>query len=308
MSKILITEFINPIGLDLLRDHEVIYEPDLYQSLSGIQSILPTVDALIVRNLTTVTETMLSDASQLKVIGRLGVGLENIDLNACKKRNIEVIPALGTNAKSVAEYVIGVSISLSRQFFPASSSTLAGQWERPKFSKMHELDHLTLGIIGLGSIGMLVAEKVIALGISCIAFDPFKTQAQEIILNQPVPLLSLDDVLKKSDIVTLHLPLTADVKNLCSTDFFQQMKSGSFFINTSRGGLVDELALANALRSQHIAGAALDVFVQEPAKNLDHFKGLDNLILTPHIAGVTIESNERVSIKIATAIDEFLKR
>jgi len=306
MSSILISEFITSQALETLRSkHSVTYEPDLYKDRQALIAAAQNVDALIVRNLTQVNEEVLAKASNLKVVGRLGVGLENIELPACLKRNIKVIPATGANAESVAEYVIGVAVALTRGLIPATTSTLNGEWPRPRFSSYHEFSGKTIGIVGFGSIGRVVAKKANAFGLKCLAYDPVLSGNEVALEGFKVPLLSLNALLSQSDAVTLHLPLLPETKSLFNKDVLSQMKPGACLINTARGGIVDELALAECLRSGHLGGAALDVFSGEPAKELSHLSGIENIILTPHIAGVTHESNDRVSQMIADEVNLF---
>jgi (S)-sulfolactate dehydrogenase len=240
------------------------------------------------------------------VVGRLGVGLENIELPACAKRNIKVIPATGANAESVAEYVVGAAVALTRGFIPATISSLKGEWPRPRFSAYHEFLGKTIGIVGFGSIGRVVAKKAHAFGLQCLAYDPILSGSSVELDGFSVPLLSLSDLLGKSDALTLHLPFLPETKNLFNAATLDQMKPGACLINTARGGIVDERALAERLRSGRLGGAAIDVFESEPAKDLSHFAGIENLILTPHVAGVTHESNERVSQMIADEVNRFL--
>ena len=307
MSTILISEFITSQALDSLRSvHQVVYEPELHQDREALIAAMQNIDALIVRNLTQVNEEILRGSSNLKVVGRLGVGLENIDLPACAKRNIKVIPATGANAESVAEYVVGAAVALTRGFIPATMATLKGEWPRPRFSGYHEFLGQTLGIVGFGSIGRVVAKKAHAFGLQCVAYDPMLSGDSIALDGFSVPLLQLNNLLSQSDAVTLHLPYLPETKNLLNAVTLDQMKKGACLINTSRGGIVDEIALADRLRSGRIGGAAIDVFSAEPAKDLSHFTGIENLILTPHIAGVTYESNERVSQMIADEVNRYL--
>jgi (S)-sulfolactate dehydrogenase len=307
MSLILISEFITSQALDTLRSsHEVIYEPDLYKDRPALIAAMQNIDALVVRNLTQVNEEVLAASPKLKLVGRLGVGLENIELPACTKRNIKVIPATGANAESVAEYVVGAVVALTRGFIPATISTLKGEWPRPRFSAYHESLGKTLGIVGFGSIGRVVAKKAHAFGLQCIAYDPMLSGDTLELDGFLVPLLNLKDLLSRSDAVSLHLPYLPETKNLFNATTLELMKRGACLINTARGGIVDELALAELLRSGRIGGAAIDVFSSEPAKDLSHFSGIENLILTPHIAGVTQESNERVSQMIADEVNRYL--
>jgi (S)-sulfolactate dehydrogenase len=307
MSSILISEFITSQALETLRSkHSVVYEPELYKDRAALIAATQNVEALIVRNLTQVNEEVLAKAARLKVVGRLGVGLENIELPACAQRNIKVIPATGANAESVAEYVIGAAIALTRGFIPATISTLKGEWPRPRFSAYHEFLGKTIGIVGFGSIGRIVAKKANAFGLKCLAYDPVLSGNEVALEGFNVPLVSLKALLSQSDAVTLHLPFLPETKGLFNLDILSQMKAGACLINTARGGIVDEFALAKCLRSGHLGGAALDVFSAEPAKDLSHLVGIENLILTPHIAGVTHESNERVSQMIADEVNLFL--
>jgi len=307
MSTILISEFITSQALDSLRSvHQVVYEPELHQDREALIAAMQNIDGLIVRNLTQVNEEILRGSSNLKVVGRLGVGLENIDLPACAKRNIKVIPATGANAESVAEYVVGAAVALTRGFIPATMATLKGEWPRPRFSGYHEFLGQTLGIVGFGSIGRVVAKKAHAFGLQCVAYDPMLSGDSIALDGFSVPLLQLNNLLSQSDAVSLHLPYLPETKNLLNAVTLDQMKKGACLINTARGGIVDEIALADRLRSGRIGGAAIDVFSAEPAKDLSHFTGIENLILTPHIAGVTYESNERVSQMIADEVNRYL--
>jgi len=307
MSSILISEFITSQALETLRaNHEVIYAPEIYKQRADLISALQHSDALIVRNLTQVNQELLNGAPNLKVVGRLGVGLENIELPACAQRNIKVIPATGANAESVAEYVIGTALTLTRGFMPATVQTLDGKWPRPHFSGYHEFTGKTLGVVGFGSIGRVTAQKALAFGLKCLAYDPMLPGKSVDIGGTAVPLVTLDALLASSDAVTLHLPLLPETRGLFSAATLDKMKHGACLINTARGGIVDEKALAERLRSGRLGGAALDVFEKEPATDLSHFAGLSNLIATPHIAGVTSESNDRVSQMIADEVIQFL--
>jgi (S)-sulfolactate dehydrogenase len=307
MASIFISEFITSQALETLRSkHDVTYAPESYKQRAELISALQHSDALIVRNLTQVNQELLDGAPKLKVVGRLGVGLENIELPACAQRNIKVIPATGANAESVAEYVIGTALALTRGFLPATVQTLNGSWPRAHFSSFHEFTGKTLGIVGFGSIGRVTAQKAIAFGLKCLAYDPMLPGTSIDVGGTAVPLVTLDTLLASSDAVTLHLPLLPETRDLFSAATLDKMKQGACLINTARGGIVDEKALAERLRSGRLGGAALDVFEKEPATDLSHFAGLNNLIATPHIAGVTSESNDRVSQMIADEVIRFL--
>ena len=308
-TSILISEFISPQALQFLREkHHVVYDPELYKDPLKIKESIKNVQGFIVRNLTQVNEDILSAAPNLKVVGRLGVGLENINLPQCEQQKIKVIPAMGANAQSVAEYVIGSVIALSRRFEQATQMTLEGKWPRSTFSGQAECAGKYLGIIGFGSIGKVLAKNANGLGLRCIAYDPFLSGSEVAMGDFSVPLMSLQDLLGKSDYVSLHLPLLPETKNLFNAATLDLMKEGAILINTARGGILDENALAERLRSGRIGGAAIDVFSAEPAKDLSHFSSIENLILTPHIAGVTAESNERVSQLIANEVSHFLEK
>ena len=309
MSTIFISEFITSQALETLKArHTVIYQPDAYQDPKQMTDSLIAAQAWIVRNLTKVSKELVEGAKQLKVVGRLGVGLENIDLNTCAERGIRVIPATGANAESVAEYVLGTAMALMRSYREASTETLAVKWPRPTYSKCHEISGKTIGIIGFGSIGRVVAEKALALGLRCIAYDPIIKESSITIKGGDVAMRTLTEVLGSSHIVSLHLPLLPETKGLLNQALLDQMQEGAYLINTARGGIVDELALAQSLKSGKLGGAALDVFAVEPAKDLSHFVGVPNLILTPHVAGVTEESNDRVSNMIAREVNLFLEK
>ena len=309
MSNIFISEFITSQALETLKaQHTVIYQPDAYSDPAQMADSLASADAWIVRNLTKVSKELVDGAKQLKVVGRLGVGLENIDLHACAERGIQVIPATGANAQSVAEYVLGTAMALMRSYREASTETLAGKWPRPTYSKCHEIAGKTIGIVGFGSIGRVVAEKALALGMRCIAYDPVIKESSIAIKGGDVVMQALSEVLANSQIVSLHLPLLPETKGLFNQALLDQMQEGAYLINTARGGIVDELALAHSLKSGRLGGAALDVFAVEPAKDLGHFVGVPNLILTPHVAGVTEESNNRVSTMIAREVNLFLEK
>ena len=308
MASIFISEFITAQALEQLRSkHHVVYEPEAYLDRAQLTASLHSVEALIVRNLTRVDQELLSAAPQLQVVGRLGVGLENIDLPRCAERKITVIPATGANAESVAEYVVGAALVLMRGLLPATTQTLSGGWPRAHYSSFPELSGKTMGIVGLGSIGRVSAKKAQAFGLQCLAYDPALPGNSVDLDGTPVALLPLEQLLASSDVVSLHLPLLPQTRGLFSAAVLDQMKQGAFLINTARGSIVDELALAERLRSGRLGGAAIDVFEKEPATDLSHFANIPNLILTPHVSGLTHESNDRVCTLIANKVIQFLE-
>ena len=299
---ILITEFMDGDAVQRLKDaHTTEYDPGLADRQSDIPGKMAGIQALIVRNRTQVTAQLLESAGDLKVVGRLGVGLDNIDVEACNARGIEVIPATGANALSVVEYVLANAMILLRGAYQAGPRMLAGEWPRTE-SSGREISGRVLGLIGYGAIAQETARKAKGLGMTVCAFDPFLPS------DSPAwgdtKQLSLDGVLAEADVVSLHVPLTDDTRHLINRERLTQMRQGAVLINTARGGVVDDTALAEAVRSGHLAGAALDVFETEPltAEAARIFDGLSNLILTPHIAGVTEESNLRVSEMIAERV------
>ena len=306
MKKLLITEIMDEQEVQKLQSmFTTIYDPNLFNNEKKIIELMPEMDALIVRNNTLVNETILAASKQLKVIGRLGVGLNNINVELCKKKNITIIPATGANTVSVAEYVISCMLILSRKVFNATESVIAGDWPRNKFMHGLELYNQTLGIIGLGSIGRAVATRAKSFDMNIISYDPLiKENSSEFSYIQ---MKSLEEIFTQSDIITLHIPLNADTKNLINKDKIQLMKKGSILINTSRGEVVDENAVIENLKSHHLGGAALDVFNQEPLtkENANKFKDISNLICTPHISGLSEQANKRVSSMFANSLMKF---
>ena len=306
MKKLLITEIMDEQEVQKLQStFTTIYDPNLFNNEKKIIELIPDMDALIVRNNTLVNETILSASKQLKVIGRLGVGLNNINVELCKKKNITIIPATGANTVSVAEYVISCMLLLSRKVFNATKSVVAGDWPRTKFMHGLELYNQTLGIIGLGSIGKAVATRAKSFDMNIISYDPLIKETNSEFSY--IQMKSLEEIFTQSDIITLHIPLNADTKNLINKDKIQLMKKGSILINTSRGEVVDENAVIESLKSHHLGGAALDVFNQEPLtkENANKFKDISNLICTPHISGLSKQANKRVSSMIANSVMKF---
>ncbi len=308
MPDILITEFMDESAVDeLRRGFGVDYDARLADAQGDIPGRLQGVRALIVRNRTQVTADLLDAAPGIECVGRLGVGLDNIDVEACKARGVAVFPALGANNLSVAEYVITNAMILLRGAYQRKEQVLAGEWPR-QASSGRELRGRTLGLVGYGSIAQDTAKVARALGMSIVAFDPYLPQGHA--AWDGATRLDLDGVLAASDVVSLHVPLSEGTKHLINADAFRKMRSDAMLINTARGGVVDEDALVSALNAGEIRGAALDVFEVEPltAEAAKKFENQPNLILTPHIAGVTEESNIRVSSMIATLVGEYLAR
>ena len=305
MTKILITEFINQNSLENLnKKFDVNYDEKLCEDEKEIIKIIRDYDGLIVRNKTQVNSDILKNAFKLKFIGRLGVGLDNIDTEYCKNKNIHVQPATGMNADSVAEYVVSSSMSLIKKIPMFHNGTIKGEWPRTTI-KSTEIKQKNLGIIGFGTIGKKVAEYSSKNGLKILAYDPYVKE----INNKEIDakLSSLNEIYEKSDIISIHLPLTDETKNMINKSSFSQMKNKPIIINTSRGSIINESDLIEAYHKNIISGFALDVFENEPIESKFYHKikpGM-NCILTPHISGVTTESNIRVSDFIVKKITDF---
>lgn len=296
MSLVVVSEFMDEAALDPLRfEHDVLFDPSLVEDRSTLLTSVTDARAIIVRNRTQVDRELLEAAPKLAVVGRLGVGLDNIDLEACQERGVDVHPATGANAKAVAEYVIATVMMLFRGAFQARPAMIAGEWPRGVLQGK-ETSGKRLGLVGFGGIAQLVAERATALGMEVVAYDPYLSAANPV-WERAERIEQLDDLLRTADAVSLHVPLTDTTRHLIDAVALGAMSAGAIIINTSRGGIIDDAALAAAMRSGHIAGAALDVFETEPltATAAEIYAGLDNLVLTPHIAGLTMESNQRVS-------------
>lgn len=310
MAAIVITEFMDEDAIrGVLASHDVLYDATLVDRRDDLLAAAAKADALIVRNRTRVDAALLDHAPKLKAVGRLGVGLDNIDLDACKARDIAVYPATGANDAAVVEWVIAAMLVLLRGAFGARESVIAGAWPRTKLMG-REAGDKRLGLIGFGSIGRKVGAVASALGMTVCAFDPH-ISAGDAVWSQPwgkVDRCDLETLLRESDVVSLHVPLTDATRNIIDAGTIAGMKDGAVLINAARGGVLDEAAVAAALRSGRLGGAALDVFAQEPlTKEAGQiFAGCPNLILTPHIAGVTVEANTRVSRMVAEKIRDHL--
>ena len=305
---ILITEFMDEDAINLLKKkYDVYYDISLAEDSNSLVKLINKMKALIVRNKTLVTRELIENAPNLTCVGRLGVGLDNIDLNACEEQNITVYPALGANSHSVAEYVICASMLLLRKAYFKKNEMIAGNWPRQE-SSGSEVYGKTLGLIGFGDIAQKTRDLALGLGIKTVAYDPYLDKDSNV--WKETKNLPLDNLLSISDIISLHIPLSKETKNLIDEKKLRLIKNSSVIINTSRGGIIDENSLAKLLKENKIGGAALDVFNKEPINkvNAKKFEGLDNLILTPHIGGVTKESNERVSKMIAKKIDIHLSK
>ena len=308
MAEIVISEFMDEKAIrDILAGRDVLYDPQLVDRPDDLLQAVRGARALIVRNRTQVRGGLLEAASKLEVVGRLGVGLDNIDVAACAARGIAVHPATGANDLSVAEYVITAMLVLLRGAWFATPEVIAGKW--PRMTTIgRELAGKTLGLIGLGSIARETASRARALGMQVAAFDPLlPTDHPAWQLAAPA---TIEELLFRADVLSLHVPLTPATRRMIGAPQLSAMRRGSLLINAARGGVVDEEAVIEALRSGQLAGAALDVFESEPldAAGGSRFAGVPNLLLTPHIAGVTEESNVRVSDVTARRVLATLER
>ncbi|WP_439499794.1 hydroxyacid dehydrogenase [Bosea sp. (in: a-proteobacteria)] len=301
MTDIVITEFMDEAAVAALKArYTVHHDPELFGKPEELAALVADVPALIVRNQTQVRGALLSGAKRLKVVGRLGVGLDNIDMEACAAREIKVFPATGANSLSVVEYVICSAMVLLRGAYFANAAMLAGEFPKTKLIG-REIAGKRLGLVGFGSIARDAAQHARVLGMSIAAYDPYVPADDP--AWQTVERLELDALLSTSDVISIHLPLTPDTKGLIGAKAFARMKPDAVLVNAARGGVMDEAALVAALKGGKLAGAALDVFEEEPLRGgAKLFAGTPNLILTPHIAGNTVESNGRVSGLVAERV------
>jgi len=303
MKKIVISEFMDEAAVDTLRQRfQVRYDATLVDHPERLAADLADAHALIVRNRTQVSAELLETAVHLSVVGRLGVGLDNIDMSACAARNVAVFPATGANAQAVAEYVIAATLMLLRGAYLRSADVAAGEWPRQVLSNGREAAGSVLAVIGFGGIGQLVARLARGLGMTVVGYDPQQPADAPCWNETGARCLALDQALAAADVVTLHVPLTDATRNLLDTTRIGLLKPGAIVINTARGGTIDESALAAALQEKRLAGAALDVFADEPLHAGSPLAAAPNLILTPHIAGLTVQSNERVSSLVAARV------
>lgn len=307
MADIVITEFMDEASIrDRLGAFDVIYDPGLVDRPDELLERVADARALVVRNRTQVRGALLAAAARLECIGRLGVGLDNIDVDACKARSIAVYPATGANDLAVAEYVIAAALILLRGAYRATDRVIAGEWPRQDLIG-NEASGRTMGLVGFGAIARQVASRAGSLGMHVVAYDPYLPEGHE--AWNGVARGDLSSVLATADVLSLHTPLSEETRRMIDAAAIGTMKPGAVLVNAARGGIVDEEALCEALREGRLGGAALDVFETEPldAAAGRRFEDIANLILTPHIAGVTGESNVRVGALIAERVATHLK-
>ena len=307
MAEIVITEFMDEAAIrEAFAGRSVLYDPKLVDDAPRLLAELRDARALIVRNRTQVRGALLEAATKLRVVGRLGVGLDNIDVAACEARGIAVCPATGANDLSVAEYVITAALLLLRKAWLATARVAAGEWPRTELMG-RELAGKRLGLVGFGSIARVTARMARDLGMTVAAYDPLLPADHA--AWSGAERQTLADLLGKSDVVSLHVPLTRETRNMIDAAALAGMKRDAILVNAARGGVVDEAALVEALKNGRLGGAALDVFEREPVDAAAGalFAGVPNLVLTPHIAGVTDESNVRVSAVTAQSVLRHLQ-
>lgn len=302
MPKVLISDKLSPAAVKIFEERgvEVDFQPGM--SAETLAEVIGQYDGLAIRSATKVTADLLKSADNLKVVGRAGIGVDNVDVEAATARGVVVMNTPFGNSVTTAEHAISMMMTLSRQIPLADRSTRSGKWEKSKFMGV-EMYGKTLGLIGCGNIGSIVADRAQGLKMRVIAFDPFLTQESATEIG--VEKVDLDALLSRADIISLHTPLNDHTRNILNADRLRAMKPGARLVNCARGGLVDEDALAELLNSGHIAGAALDVFAQEPPENSPLF-GLENVVVTPHLGASTKEAQENVALQVAEQMSDYL--
>jgi D-3-phosphoglycerate dehydrogenase len=300
--KVLISDDLSPAAVSIFKERGIATDVKIGLSKDELEKIVGSYDGLAVRSATKVTEKVIAAAARLKVIGRAGIGVDNIDTRAATAKGIIVMNTPFGNSITTAEHTISLMLALARQIPEADRSTQAGKWEKNRFLGV-ELYAKTLGVIGCGNIGSIVADRGIGLKMRVVAYDPFLSEDRAMEIG--VEKVELDDLLRRADFITLHTPLTDKTRNIIDTKSLAKCKKGVRIINCARGGLVDEKALAEALKAGHVAGAAFDVFVVEPAKENALF-GLSNVICTPHLGAATSEAQENVALQVAEQMSDYL--
>ncbi|HWW48935.1 MAG TPA: phosphoglycerate dehydrogenase [Xanthobacteraceae bacterium] len=302
--KVLISDALSPAAVQIFKDRgiEVDFQPALGKDKEKLAEIIGNYDGLAIRSATKATAKILEKANNLKVIGRAGIGVDNVEIPAATAKGIIVMNTPFGNSITTAEHAVTLMLSLAREIPQADASTQAGKWEKNRFMGV-EITGKTLGVIGCGNIGAIVADRALGLKMKVVAYDPFLSpeRAKDI----GVEKVELDDLLKRADFITLHTPLTDKTRNIIDAAALAKTKKGVRIINCARGGLVDEEALAEALKSGHVAGAAFDVFVEEPATSNVLF-GLPNVICTPHLGASTTEAQENVALQVAEQMSDYL--
>jgi len=304
--RVLISDALSAAAVQIFKDRgiDVDFEPALGKDKDKLAAVIGDYDGLAIRSATKVTPKVLEWAKNLKVIGRAGIGVDNVDIPAATSRGIIVMNTPFGNSITTAEHAISLMLALARQIPEADVSTRAGKWEKNKFMGV-EIYGKTLGVIGCGNIGSIVADRALGLKMKVIAYDPFLSPERAVDLG--VEKVELDELFKRSDFITLHTPLTDKTRNIIDAAALKKMKKGVRIINCARGGLVDEAAIAEALKSGQAAGAAFDVFATEPATESPLFN-LPNVVCTPHLGASTSEAQENVALQIAEQMSDYLLR
>jgi D-3-phosphoglycerate dehydrogenase len=302
--KVLVSDKLSETAVQIFRDRgiDVDFMPDLGKDKDKLAEVIGQYDGLAIRSATKVTPTILESATNLKVVGRAGIGTDNVDKEAASKKGVIVMNTPFGNMITTAEHAIAMMFAVARQIPEASESTHAGKWEKSKFMGV-ELTNKTLGVIGAGNIGGIVCDRARGLKMKVIAFDPFLSEEKADKMG--VEKVELEDLLTRADFITLHVPLTDGTRNILSAENLAKTKKGVRIINCARGGLVDEAALAELLKSGHVAGAAFDVFSEEPAKENPLFN-LPNVVCTPHLGAATTEAQENVALQVAEQMSNYL--
>ncbi len=302
--KVLVSDKLSETAVQIFRDRgiDVDFMPDLGKDKAKLLSLIGQYDGLAIRSATKVTAKLLAAADNLKVIGRAGIGVDNVDIPAASKKGVIVMNTPFGNSITTAEHAIAMMMAVARQLPEASASTHAGKWEKSRFMGV-ELTNKTLGVIGCGNIGAIVANRALGLKMKVIAYDPFLSEERAAKLG--VTKVDLDALLARADFITLHVPLTDKTRGILNAENIAKTKKGVRIINCARGGLVDEAALAEALKSGHVAGAGFDVFEVEPATDSPLFN-LPNVVVTPHLGAATREAQENVAIQVAEQMSDYL--
>ncbi len=302
--RVLVSDRLSKTAVQVFKDRGITvdYEPDLGKDKEKLLAVVGGYDGLAIRSATKVTEKLIGAADKLRVIGRAGIGVDNVDLAAATKRGIIVMNTPFGNSITTAEHAIAMMFAVARQLPAADASTQAGKWEKNRFMGV-EITGKTLGIIGCGNIGSIVADRAIGLKMRVIAYDPFLSEERALQLG--VERVDLDELFRRSDLITLHTPLTDRTKNIIDAEAIAKMKDGVRIFNCARGGLVVEEDLAAAVKSGKVAGAGVDVFVTEPAETSPLF-GLDNVVCTPHLGASTSEAQENVAVQVAEQMADYL--
>ncbi|WP_299816685.1 phosphoglycerate dehydrogenase [uncultured Jannaschia sp.] len=302
--RVLISDKLSDAAVQIFRDRgiDVTFEPGLGKDKEALAARIGEFDGLAIRSATKVTEKLLAAAPNLKVVGRAGIGTDNVDKEAASRRGVIVMNTPYGNMITTAEHAIALMFAVARQIPEANASTHAGKWEKSRFMGV-ELTGKTLGVVGAGNIGGIVCQKAVGLGMKVVAYDPFLSEDRAAKLG--VEKVDLDTLLARADVITLHVPLTEQTRNILSAENIAKTKKGVRIVNCARGGLVDEAALAQALRSGHVAGAAFDVFAEEPATASPLFN-LPGVVVTPHLGAATTEAQENVALQVAEQMSDYL--